>query len=106
MAYDPDLTGAYGINCIHLTDDVSYALVKALTGYEAAVLQAAERYEPSVVARYIISVASAFNKFYHECPIINAPDEEKQARLTLVDAVQKVLKDACGLLGMECPEEM
>ncbi len=89
-----------------LTDDVSYALVKTLASYEAAIQGAAERYEPSVVARYIISVASAFNKFYHECPILNAEKEEKQARLVLVDAVQKVLKEACGLLGMECPEEM
>ena len=89
-----------------LTDDVSYALVKALAGYDAAVSGAAERYEPSVVARYIISVASAFNKFYHECPILNAGEEEKKARILLVDAVQNVLEDACNLLGMECPEEM
>ncbi|MBP3568437.1 MAG: arginine--tRNA ligase [Lachnospiraceae bacterium] len=101
-----EMADVNGINCELLTDDVSYSLVKTLTGYETAVLLAAERYEPSVVARYIISVASAFNKFYHECPILNATEEEKQARLALVNAVQKVLKDACGLLGMECPEEM
>lgn len=89
-----------------LTDDTSYALIKTLAGYEAAVEMAAERYEPSVVARYIISVASAFNKFYHECVILTAGEEEKLARLALVDAVQKILKDACSLLGMECPEEM
>ncbi len=106
IAYAPAMAGACGINYKHLTDEASYALVKTLSGYEAAVQGAAERYEPSVVARYIISVASAFNKFYHECPILNASEEEKQARLVLVDAVQKVLKDACGLLGMECPEEM
>lgn len=94
------------INYYHLTDDAAYALAKTLSGYEAAVQLAAERYEPSVVARYIISVAGAFNRFYHECPILSAGEEEKQARLILVDAVQKVLKDACSLLGMECPEEM
>lgn len=97
---------AYDINYNHLTDDAAYALTKTLSGYEAAVQQAAERYEPSVVARYIILVASAFNKFYHECPILTADQEEKQSRLVLVDAVQNVLKDACSLLGMECPEEM
>lgn len=101
-----DKSGACGINYNHLTDAASYALAKTLAGYDAAVQMAAERHEPSVVARYIISVASSFNKFYHECPILNAADEEKQARLALVDAVQKVLWDACGLLGMECPEEM
>ena len=93
-------------DCSLLTDDASYALVKALAGYEAAVQTAAKRYEPSVVARYIISVAAAFNKFYHESSILSAGNEEKQARLVLVDVTQKVLRDACGLLGLECPEEM
>ena len=104
--YDFASTKGCGTNYNHLTDDTAYALVKTLSGYEAAVIGAAERYEPSVVARYIISVAVAFNKFYHECPILSAGEEEKQARLILADAVQKVLKDACSLLGMECPEEM
>ena len=89
-----------------LTNDVTYALIKTLNGYEAAVLSAAEKYEPSIVARYIISLATAFNKFYHECPILHAPEVTKQARLYIVNLVQLVLKDACGLLGMECPEEM
>ena len=106
MPCTSDMVEAYEINYNHLTDEASYTLIKTLVGYEAAVQGAAERYEPSVVARYIISVASAFNKFYHECPILNVSEEEKQARLALVDAVQMVLKDACGLLGMECPEEM
>ena len=94
------------IDCRILTDDVTYALVKILSGYENAVINAAEKQEPSVVARYIISLATAFNKFYHECPILQANEEEKRARLYLVNLAQLVLKDACSLLGMECPEEM
>ncbi len=89
-----------------LTDDVTYALIKALNGYEAAVLDAAKKYEPSIVARYIISLATAFNKFYHECDILHAPEGTKQARLYIVNLVQLVLKDACSLLGIKCPEEM
>ena len=77
-----------------------------LAGYEDAVQAAAKRYEPSVVARYVISLATAFNKFYHECPIMQAEETVRDARLMVVDMVQKVLKDACGLLGMECPEAM
>lgn len=89
-----------------LAEDTSYALSKALSGYQEAVVKAAEKYEPSILARYIITLSSAFNKFYHECPILHAQGEEKQARLLLVDLTARVLKDACGLLGMECPEEM
>lgn len=89
-----------------LTDDVTYNLVKVLASYEDAVINAAEKNEPSVVARYVISLATAFNKFYHDCTILQAEENEKKARLILTDMVQKILCEACGLLGMECPEEM
>lgn len=89
-----------------LTDDVTFALIKILLGYENAIIGAVERYEPSVVARYLITLSTAFNRFYHECPILQAEEKEKKARLFIVDLVQKVIKDACGLLGLECPEEM
>ena len=90
-----------------LTDDITFELIKVLSGYEEAVQNAADRYEPSTVARYIISVASSFNKFYHECTILREEDEMiKLARLNLVNLVQKIINEACSLLGMECPEEM
>ena len=90
-----------------LTDDVTFELIKILSGYEETVKNAANRYEPSIVARYIISVASSFNKFYQECTILREENEMvKMARLNLVNLVQKIVNEACGLLGMECPEEM
>ena len=97
---------ADGIDYVALTDDVSYNLVKVLAGYEDAVMNAAEKNEPSIVARYVIGLATAFNKFYHDCSILQAEEKEKKARLVLTDFVQKILCEACGLLGMECPEEM
>lgn len=96
----------YAIDCSELTDDVTFALIKILNGYGEAVLNAAQKYEPSIVARYVISLAAAFNKFYHECPILQAAEGTKQARLYVTNLVQTVLKDACSLLGMQCPEEM
>lgn len=89
-----------------LTDDTAYALVKVFGEYENTIQKAAQRYEPSVVARFTVSLATAFNKFYHDCPILQAQEEVKQARLLLVELTQQVLADACGLLGIECPEEM
>ena len=89
-----------------LTEDRGYALIKALSGYEEAVKKAAERYEPSVIARYLVTVAVAFNKFYHECPILQAEENVRKARIVLADLTQSIILDACGLLGMSCPEEM
>lgn len=89
-----------------LAEDMSYTLIKVLSGYEEAIEKAAERYEPSVIARYLVTVAASFNKFYHECPILQAEKKKKQARLVLVDLTQSMISEACSLLGMTCPEEM
>jgi len=94
------------IDYVALTDDTTYNLAKVLAGYEDAVINAAEKNEPSIVARYVIALATAFNKFYHDCTILKAEEKEKKARLLLTGLVQKILCEACGLLGMECPEEM
>lgn len=52
-------------------------MIKVLEAYEDAVINAAEKYEPSIVARYVISLATAFNKFYHDCSILQAGEKEK-----------------------------
>lgn len=90
-----------------LIDDISFALIKTIGGYEKAVSSAAESYEPSVVARYLINLCSDFNKFYQECPILKEKNEKKkEAKLQLVNITAKIISEGCGLLGMECPEEM
>ncbi|WP_312372620.1 DALR anticodon-binding domain-containing protein [Lachnoclostridium sp.] len=68
--------------------------------------KAENRFEPSVIARYMILLSTAFNKFYHECNILNADENLRDARLIAVELTQKIIKDAMGLLGIECPEEM
>lgn len=89
-----------------LTEDRSYDLLKAIGEYHSAIVEAAERYEPCMIARFLIKVSSCFNKFYHDCSILQAEPKLKAARLALVEITQKVIRDACSLLGIECPEEM
>lgn len=89
-----------------LVDDISYKLIKVIDQYEEAINAAAENYEPSMIARYIIILATEFNRFYHECNILRASEDIKNARLVLVNIVARLTKEACSLLGMECPEEM
>lgn len=89
-----------------LTDDASIALLKEIDRFPKVIKDAAEKYEPSYIARYSVDIAQAFNKFYHECQI-NVDDEEvKNARLKLVIVAKKVIKDALDLLGIQCPEQM
>jgi arginyl-tRNA synthetase len=90
-----------------LTDDPTYELIKAISGYEKAIEAAATRYEPSVMARFLISLCTTFNKFYQECKILKEENENvKTARLYLVGLAKDIIVEGCDLLGIQCPEEM
>ena len=64
------------------------------------------RYEPSVIARYLVDVAQSFNKFYHDNIILADDENVKNARLALVDAVRTVIKSGLAILGIDAPEQM
>ena len=89
-----------------LTADDEYAIVKMLGSFGDAVKDAAARYEPCVVTRYIIDLAQAFNKFYNNTNIMRSEPEEQKARLALTEAVTIVLKSALSLLGIKVVERM
>ena len=94
------------INCSLLTDEASLALLKEFERYPQVILEAADRYEPFLIARYSMDVAHAFNKFYQECQI-NCPDPElKCTRANVVKIARFILKDSLSLLGIDCPEQM
>ena len=82
-------------------------LVKALSTFPETVQAAAEKYEPSFVARFAVDVAQKFNKFYFDCKILAAEDEKtKKFRLALTGATLQTLKNAFALLGIGIPEKM
>ena len=84
-----------------------FELVKELEGFNKSILQAIDKLEPSIVTRYVIEVAKAFNKFYNHNSILNAEDEEtKKARIKLVESTCQVIKNALNLLGIEAVEKM
>ena len=89
-----------------ITDDASMNLLKEISRYPEVVKDASEKMEPFIISRFAMSVAQAFNKFYHECQI-NVEDETiKMARLKIVVLTKTILKDALSLLGIDCPEQM
>ena len=90
-----------------LTDPVEKALCVALSQYEERVRVALRDYEPSVITRYILDVATAFNRFYHECSIFGAEDEGvKATRLALTAATKHVLGSAFGLICLRKTEKI
>lgn len=97
---DAKLTQAF-----NLDDDYSWDIVKKLGAYPQIIAHSMERYEPSVIAKYAVQLAQAFNKYYANVRILEE-DEQRSARIALVQAMTIVLKDALALLGVNAPEEM
>ncbi|WP_291637794.1 arginine--tRNA ligase [Clostridium sp.] len=84
-----------------------FELVKQLEGFKNSILYAIEKLEPSMVTRYVIEVAKAFNKFYNQHNIANLEDESnKKAKIKMVEATCIVIKNALGLLGIEVVDRM
>jgi len=83
-----------------------FELSKTLEGFSSAVKVAMEKYEPSIITRYVLQVAKDFNKFYNNCQINSAEEQLKNARLHLVKATTIVIQNALELLGIETVEEM
>ena len=81
-------------------------VVKAISAFPQAVKDAAEKYEPSIVARFAVDLAQKFNKFYFDCKILTAEGDKKDFRLALTAAALTALKNALALLGIGVPEKM
>ncbi len=84
-----------------------FELVKQLEGFQNSILYAIDKLEPSMVTRYAIEVAKAFNKFYNQHNIANLEDESnKKAKMKMVEATCQVIKNALSLIGIEVVDRM
>lgn len=100
--YDKEISKDTTVN---LNDAYSWEVIKKIADYSRIVENAIERFEPSLVAKYVIQLAQQFNKYYANVRILN-DDDQLESRMALVKAVTIVIKDALNLLGVEAPEEM
>ena len=90
-----------------LNDEASLALCKLFEGFAGKIHDAADKDEPYLLTRHIMAIAQAFNKFYHDNPVLSCEDENlRNARLGVVFAVKTVLATGLGLLGIKAPDRM
>ncbi|WP_423243550.1 arginine--tRNA ligase [Anaerophilus nitritogenes] len=95
-----------GIDYTLLSNEEAMDLIRDLQKFPQIIQEAARKYEPSIVTRYIVDVAQSFNRFYHNCPIIVEDEKLKKARLLLVYVAKQTIKNGLRLLGMKAPEKM
>lgn len=88
-----------------LNDTESWEIIKLLQGFAANIERAAEKYDPSIIAKFAIQLAQSFNRYYAHIRILDE-SEERDSRLALCYATAVVLKESLRLLGVQAPEKM
>ena len=98
--FTPSTDATYSLN-----DPESWEIIKLLQDFSRVVKRSAENYDPSLIAKYAINLAQAFNKYYAHTRILDE-SPERESRLALSYSTAVVLKEALRLLGVDAPEKM
>ncbi|HFI0644837.1 TPA: arginine--tRNA ligase [Streptococcus suis] len=92
-------------NDYKLADAESWDIIKHIQNFSNIVERAGDKFDPSLIAKYAINLAQAFNKYYAHTRILDE-SPERDSRLALAYATGLVLKEALRLLGVKAPEKM
>ncbi len=95
-----------GFDPQYLTGESAHALTSLLYRFPDVILEAGEKYEPSIVTRHLVDIAQAFNKFYHDEHILVDNEDEKVAKVAMVIAAQTAIRNGLDILCMKAPEKM
>ncbi len=82
-------------------------LVVKLAVFPDLVADAGRNLRPEAVADYANDLASKFNHFYDNVPVLKTESPPaRNARLQLVESVKTVLENALAIIGIEAPSRM
>ncbi len=98
MAAQPDFSS--------LTDDEAQDVLRLINAFPQVIASAVERNEPSLVTRFSVDLAQAYNRFYRERRVITENESVSAARVLLTDVTRQTIKTALNLIGIEAPEKM
>lgn len=83
-----------------------FELVKLISGFKSTIEKASEEYSPSVIAKYLLSLAQSFNRFY-SLEKINCEDVQiRNTNFALAKCVRIILNEGLRLLGIKYLDEM
>ncbi len=89
-----------------LVHDSELDLIKTLAKFPSLIFKCADDRTPHIIASYAYELASLFNQFYRDCPVLSAEEDIMGSRLNLVKCSKMVLQNALNTLGIVAPEEM
>jgi len=110
---DSDFDNSLSIDCKNgmvlvpeaLSNNEAFEVLRLIYDFPEWIAEAAEKYEPYIISRFLVALAQAFNKFYNTHTILTG-DEAQTTRLALVAAVRVVLSAGLGILGIAAPQKM
>ena len=94
------------INYDLFKEDHFFDILKNVSFYQDIVEKARIEYSPSVVAKYLLTLASLFNSFYAKEKVIVNDIVERNTKIQLLKMVKNILNDGMRLLGMQVIEKM
>jgi len=78
-----------------------------IVDYPQVIQNAAQEYNPALLANYLYELAKDFGSFYQNLSILKAEKEEqKDYRVLLSATVGRIIKSGMGLLGVQVPDRM
>lgn len=92
------------VDKVKFADQEAWPIIKILINFPQTITKALEEYDPSQIAKFLLDLSKAFNKYYASVKILD--EAHKVERLSLVLSVKTVLKEGLRLLGIQAPEEM
>lgn len=81
-------------------------LIDLISRLPAEVQRAAADLKALHLTNLVYDLARAFNDFYNQCPVLNAPAEARPARLRLTAAARQAIQNLLVTLGIPVPEVM
>ncbi len=86
--------------------DGEWGLLMQLAAFQDIISESAAKMRPQMLSAYLRDMASSFNDFYRDFPVLSAPEPLRSARLTLVDAWRAVMKEGMLTAGLRPLERM
>ncbi|MDP9488630.1 MAG: arginine--tRNA ligase [Thermoproteota archaeon] len=104
---DKSKTNSFSGDASILRDPIEYRLIKHLSKYAISIEDTINNMEPKLIALYAYELATMFNLFYEKLPILKGSDAEiSRARVSLVEAIRKILKIFISFVGITPLERM
>ncbi|MBT8340203.1 MAG: arginine--tRNA ligase [Desulfatitalea sp.] len=91
---------------VHLGEVEEIQLIKALDRYPETIEQSAKTLAPHRLTFYLRELAALFHAYYNKHRVLTEDIQLTAARLCLVLAVQKVIRNGLSLVGVSAPDRM